>query len=205
MGDVSKINARLIDSCNSLNREGLIGLDDMKRCRNIQRSNNELDKSLEKKIFNEKRDDRLSILDNIHMFFSEKIEEEFSIIKEKIKKLKSTEKKTKITKIINKSNLGNIYNMMKIIMIETDKKIIKRYNTNEDINYDALLYNYSKIDSNRKKMEEVGQSYDTLLRVNDTEFEKLNNSSYTLHLIGVFVLLAVIIGLVIYIVKFMKI
>ena len=198
MGDDYKTS--LINSCNQLKRDGILSVADIKKCRKIDSSYGGLNKKLEKKIFNENREYRLTKLDNIHESIEKVIESEFNDLETNIGK-------TPLITFINKeeNNLGTLYALMRMIMIETDKKILKRYENNENINYDDILNNYSKIDSNRKKMEDIGGSYDTLMEVNESEYEKLNKSSYTGYLIGVIVLFMIIAGLIVYIIKFMKI
>lgn len=191
---------KLINSCNQLKRDGILTIEDIEKCRKIDSSYGGLNKKLEKKVFNENRvEDRLTKLDNIHEYIREVIENEFV----KFKQLNGA----KLIPFINgkDKNFGNLYTLMRMIMIETDKKILKRYENNENINYDDILHNYSKIDSNRKKMEDIGGSYDTLMEVNESEYEKLNKSSYTGYLIGIIVLFMIIAGLIVYIIKFMKI
>ena len=195
----------LINSCNQLKRDGILSVADIEKCRKIDSSYGGLNKKLGKKIFNENREDRLTKLDNIHEFIGKVIESEFDVLKKDIKDIGETQKFRDVIKDSKYNNFGNLYALMRMIMIETDKKILKRYENNENINYDVILNNYSKIDSNRKKMEDIGGSYDTLMEVNESEYEKLNKSSYTGCLIGVIVLFMIIAGLIVYIIKFMKI
>ena len=195
----------LINSCNQLKRDGILSVADIEKCRKIDSSYGGLNKKLEKKIFNENREDRLTKLDNIHESIGKVIESEFDVLKKDIKDIGETKKFRDVIKDSKYNNFGNLYALMRMIMIETDKKILKRYENNENINYDDILNNYSKIDSNRKKMEDIGGSYDTLMEVNESEYEKLNKSSYTGYLIGVIVLFMIIAGLIVYIIKFMKI
>lgn len=204
MDDMKK---KLIGSCNQLKRDGILTMDDIKKCRKIDNSFSGLNKKLEKNVFNENREEeRLSQLDNIHEYIEKIIEKEFDMLNKNVES-KSNLTKDEFVELLNSPtyNFGQLYTLMRMIMIETDKKILKRYENNENINYDDLVSNYSKIDSNRIKMDEIGGSYETLMEVNEHEFEKLNKSSYTGYLIGVLLLFVIIVGLLVYIIKFMKI
>ena len=206
MGDIGQIENDLVHSCIKLNNKNIINPDLLEKCKKIDDRKYKFMNSSEEKIFGEKRNDKHRDLNSIIRMMTEIRENSINQISLVLDRTKLSAKFSSDDETIytdNKKNLLDLDEIVSTLILESDKKIIDNYYNKENSNYNTLLRNYLKIDNNRLELSKIGAEYGTLNRMNEIDFNKLNNSSYINYIIIIGILLIIIIGIGVFILKFM--
>ena len=193
MGDIGQIENDLVHSCIKLNNKNIINPDLLEKCKKIDDRKYKFMNSSEEKIFGEKRNDKHRDLNSIIRMMTEIRENSINGIAKNFKNLEDNKKK----------NLLELDKIVSTLILESDTKLIDNYYNKENSNYNTLLRNYLKIDNNRLELSKIGAEYGTLNRMNEIDFNKLNNSSYINYIVILGILLVIIIGIGVFILKFM--
>ena len=206
MGDIGQIENDLVHSCIKLNNKNIINPDLLEKCKKIDDRKYKFMNSSEEKLFGEKRNDKHRDLNSIIRIMTEIRENSINQISLVLDRTKLSAKFSSDDETIytdNKKNLLDLDEIVSTLILESDKKIIDNYYNKENSNYNTLLRNYLKIDNNRLELSKIGAEYGTLNRMNEIDFNKLNNSSYINYIIIIGILLIIIIGIGVFILKFM--
>ena len=217
MGDIEQIENDLVHSCIKLNNKNIINPDLLEKCKKIDDRKYKFMNSSEEKIFGEKRNDKHRDLNDIIRIMTEIRENSINEISLVVSRMyvngaiqvfntiprgnPSEKDDDKYTR--NRGNLLELDKIVSKLILESDKKIIDNYYNKENSNYNTLLRNYLKIDNNRLELSKIGAEYGTLNRMNEIDFNKLEQSSYINYIIIIGILLVIIIGIGVYILKFM--
>jgi hypothetical protein len=206
MGDIGQIENDLVHSCIKLNNKNIINPDLLEKCKKIDDRKYKFMNSSEEKIFGEKRNDKHRDLNSIIRMMTEIRENsinQISLVLDRTKLSTNFSPGDKIIYTDNKKNLLELDEIVSKLILDSDTKLIDNYYNKENSNYNTLLRNYLKIDNNRLELSKIGAEYGTLNRMNEIDFNKLNNSSYINYIIIIGILLIIIIGIGVFILKFM--
>ena len=205
MGDIGQIENDLVHSCIKLNNKNIINPDLLEKCKKIDDRKYKFMNSSEEKIFGEKRNDKHRDLNEIIRIMTEIREDSINKISLVLDRTDYTELSSDDDTIYskNRTNLLELDKIVSTLILESDKKIIDNYYNKENSNYNTLLRNYLKIDNNRLELSKIGAEYGTLNRMNEIDFNKLEQSSYINYIIIIGILLVIIIGIGVFILKFM--
>ena len=206
MGDIEQIENDLVHSCIKLNNKNIINPDLLEKCKKIDDRKYKFMNSSEEKIFGEKRNDKHRDLNEIIRIMTEIRENsinEISLVQSNSTQGVELSSDDETIYTNNRANLLKLDRIVSTLILDSDKKIIDNYYNKENSNYNTLLRNYLKIDNNRLELSKIGAEYGTLNRMNEIDFNKLEQSSYINYIIIIGILLVIIIGIGVYILKFM--
>lgn len=206
MGDIGQIENDLVHSCIKLNNKNIINPDLLEKCKKIDDRKYKFMNSSEEKLFGEKRNDKHRDLNSIIRIMTEIRENsinQISLVLDRTKLSTNFSPGDKIIYTNNKKNLLELDEIVSKLILDSDTKLIDNYYNKENSNYNTLLRNYLKIDNNRLELSKIGAEYGTLNRMNEIDFNKLEQSSYINYIIIIGILLIIIIGIGVFILKFM--
>ena len=218
MGDIEQIENDLVHYYIKLNNKNIINPDLLEKCKKIDDRKYKFMNSSEEKIFGEKRNDKHRDLNEIIRIMTEIRENSINEISLVVSRIEESSDGTQVFDATprgnpseidaniytrNRTNLLDLDKIVSTLILESDKKIIDNYYNKENSNYNTLLRNYLKIDNNRLELSKIGAEYGTLNRMNEIDFNKLEKSSYINYIIIIGILLVIIIGIGVYILKFM--